>query len=290
VFSTWLDNRTKLVGDNMPATGNIAVDYHYDGLELDTTQFPHDKKSKYLDNIDESVTRHAVAAIKNDAPDLSWVYLEYTDDMGHAFGDSPEFVNAIKEADRRVGAIWQAIQYRQQQFNEEWLLVVTTDHGRTAKNGKGHGGQSDRERSSWLYTNAKGLNEQFHAPQASVADIMPSIARFMDIRVPADNAREVDGIPFMGKLSFINPSFDYSDSTTIKITWKPVGKREKVKVWMSTTNDFKTGGKDKYELVKTVPLDKGFVEINTDGKPLPFAKIVLEGEHNTANGWKASPL
>jgi hypothetical protein len=122
-----------------------------------------------------------------------------------------------------------------------------------------------------------------------VVDIMPSIARFMDIRVPAENAREVDGIPFMGKLSFINPSFDYTDST-VKITWKPVGKQEKVKVWMSTTNDFKTGGKDKYELIKTVPLDKGFVEINTAGKPVPFVKIVLEGEHNTANGWKASPL
>jgi len=31
VFSSWLDNRTKLVGDNMPQTGNIPVDIHYDG-------------------------------------------------------------------------------------------------------------------------------------------------------------------------------------------------------------------------------------------------------------------
>ena len=48
VFSSWLDNRTKLVGDIFPATGNIAVDYHYDGLELDTVNFPHDKQSQYM--------------------------------------------------------------------------------------------------------------------------------------------------------------------------------------------------------------------------------------------------
>src|ERR1019366_7501858 len=45
VYSSWLDNRTKLVGDGLMATGNLKVDLHADGFELDTVNFPHDKLS-----------------------------------------------------------------------------------------------------------------------------------------------------------------------------------------------------------------------------------------------------
>jgi predicted AlkP superfamily pyrophosphatase or phosphodiesterase len=48
VFSTWLDNRTKLVGDGLAQTNYLQVDYHRDGYELDTIQFPHDKNAKYI--------------------------------------------------------------------------------------------------------------------------------------------------------------------------------------------------------------------------------------------------
>src|SRR5687767_1564543 len=44
IFSSWEDNRTKLVGENLPATGNIKLDYHFDGLELDSIHYPQDKK------------------------------------------------------------------------------------------------------------------------------------------------------------------------------------------------------------------------------------------------------
>ena len=33
VFSTWLDNRTKLVGDNLPQTDKLTTDFYFDGLE-----------------------------------------------------------------------------------------------------------------------------------------------------------------------------------------------------------------------------------------------------------------
>lgn len=284
IFSTWLDNRTKLVGDNLPATGNISVDHHYDGLELDTVNFPHDTQRTYLDKIDEAVSVHAADYIKTQAPDLSWVYLEFTDDMGHAYGDSPAFYEAIKNADKRIGYLWEAIRYRQQHFKEDWLIVITTDHGRDAKTGKGHGGQSDRERSSWIFTNAKDLNAAFRAPQASAVDIMPGIARFMDISLPKENAWEVDGIPFTGKLSFIAPSFEYNGNT-VKIKWTPVGKNEQIKVWVTTTNNFKTGTRDEYQLIKTLPLSQGYGEVKIPGEAGTFYKIVLEGVYNTANNW-----
>src|SRR6187399_3281477 len=47
VFSTWLDNRTKLVGSDAKQAGNIQPDLHFDGLELDTIAYPHDTLGKY---------------------------------------------------------------------------------------------------------------------------------------------------------------------------------------------------------------------------------------------------
>jgi len=70
IFSSWLDNRKKLLGHNLPAAGNLQVDQYFDGYELDTINFKHDKKRDFMGRIDEKVISEAVATIKKDAPDL----------------------------------------------------------------------------------------------------------------------------------------------------------------------------------------------------------------------------
>jgi predicted AlkP superfamily pyrophosphatase or phosphodiesterase len=283
IFSSWLDNRTKLVGDHLAATGNIPVDVHYDGLELNKVTYPHDAGREYMQAIDESVAQQAAKGIREQAPDLSWVYLEYTDDMGHLHGDSPKYLNAIALADQKIGYIWQALQYRQQHYNEDWLIVVTTDHGRDANTGKGHGGQSDRERSGWIFTNAKGLNAEFAAPQASIVDIMPTLIRFLDVKTSKSRQQEIDGVPFTGKISAILPQAHYKDGN-IQVQWQPVEKKGKMKIWLSTTNNARTGGSDNYRLMKTVPVSQGQASIEL-GTATPFSKIVLEAPYNTLNRW-----
>jgi len=264
--------------------GKPPVDIHFDGYELDTAQFPHDEKGDYMHRIDEKVTDEAALTIKNKGPDLSWIYLEYTDDMGHRYGDSPEFYKAIALADQRVGLVWKAVQYRQQQHNEDWMVIITTDHGRDSATGKGHGGQSARERSSWMFTNAKNLNEQFRAPLASATDIMPSIARFMNIQIPKDKAYEMDGTPFIGQLSFINPLFSYHNDS-LRLHWTSVAKAGTLKIWMSTSNQYKTGGSDAYQLLGTVPIADGKASFRLQEKNSIFYKIVLETDQQTANYW-----
>ncbi|MEP6751029.1 MAG: alkaline phosphatase family protein [Bacteroidota bacterium] len=284
IFSSWQDNRTKLVGDNFAATGKLPVDYSYDGLEHDTVTYPHDIKRDYMSNIDEHVAKKAAAIIQTESPDLSWVYLEYTDDMGHMHGDSPAFYNAVKQADKRIGYIWQAVKYREAHFNEEWLIIVTTDHGRDSATGKGHGGQSRRERDSWMFTNAKKTNQEFHAPQASAIDIMPTIARYLHLPLAKENAFEIDGTPFIGALSFTAAAFELADNK-LQIKWKALAKTGDVKVWIALTNNFKTGTKDEYLLLGTVPLVSQKAGFNLTGKPSGFYKIVLQGENNISNYW-----
>ena len=284
IFSSWQDNRTKLVGDGMNETGSINFDYKFDGLELDTINYPHDGERDFMHRIDESVTNEAAKTIRANAPDLSWLYLEYTDDMGHMHGDSPEFYKAIGYMDKQIGLIWNAIEYRQQNFNEDWLILVTTDHGRDSATGKNHGGQSAREKAGWILTNAKVLNDRFIKQESSIVDIMPTIARFMGINLPLDIAREVDGVPLIGKLSLVEPSADVNNRQAT-ISWKAGRKKGKVKVWLATTNNYKTGGRDVYQLLKEAPLKSRKAVIDLVNFPSSVYKIVIEGENNSVNRW-----
>lgn len=284
VFSSWLDNRTKLVGDGLPQTGNLKIDYHVDGLEKDTVRFPHDKDSWYMHLIDEAVVDSAADYIRKQAPDLSWVYLEYTDDMGHRYGDSEKFYNAINMMDAQVGRIWNALEYRRKNFGEDWQLFITTDHGRTASNGKGHGGQSDRERTTWVVTNAKGLNDYFRTGQPGIVDILPTMARFLQINIPQADARELDGAPLTGKVSLTQPGATLNNDA-LHLTWKAREKKGNVKVWVTTTNNFKTGGQDTYKLLGEVPLQQEHAEISVKDMPSGFYKVVMEGPDNTVNRW-----
>ena len=287
VFSSWLDNRTKLVGEGLAATGNVKVDYHFDGLELDTINYPHDRESKYMNRIDEAVASKAAEYIQNESPDLSWVYLEYTDDMGHRYGDSKQFYDAVEIMDKQVGHIWQALQYRMKNFDEDWQIYITTDHGRDAATGKGHGGQSERERATWIVTNAKGLNNYFRSGQSAVVDIMPSIASFLGISIPREQQIEIDGIPLTGKLSVTTAQARYENGNIV-INWKGE-KKGKAKIWLANTNQYKSGGRDPYTLMKTVSLRKGRAVINVSDKPSKIYKIVIEAPHNFLNRWLLVP-
>ncbi|MDH3441085.1 MAG: alkaline phosphatase family protein [Gammaproteobacteria bacterium] len=196
IFSTWIDNRTKLLGDGLPEAGGHKLNYSFDGFELDTERFPHDPNGDYIKNIDAMVVAETARYVRDVGPDLSWVYLEYTDDIGHRYGDGPEMTAAVQLMDERIGEIWNAVQARQQSHEEEWLLIVTTDHGRGAETGKDHGGHSERERTIWIATNSNKLNARF-SEMPAVVDILPSIAAHMGLGMPADVRAALDGQSFI---------------------------------------------------------------------------------------------
>jgi hypothetical protein len=284
IFSSWLDNRTRLVGENLPGTNNLVLDYKYDSLEFDTVTFPGDTTSMRMHLIDEAVVNKTTEVIRKDAPDLSWVYLEFTDDMGHRFGDSPQFYNAIKMMDHQVSRIRKAIEYRKKNFNEDWLIIITTDHGRDSATGRNHGGQSDRERSGWIVTNAKDLNGHFKDDSISIADIMPTVAKFLGLKIPADVLREIDGVSLIGRVGATNLTAAYQDGT-LKVGWKKKISSGSAKIWVATTNNFETGEPDEYKLLGEVPLSAEKAEFKLKESPDGYYKVVLENPYNTLNRW-----
>ncbi|QMW02935.1 alkaline phosphatase family protein [Spirosoma foliorum] len=284
VFSTWLDNRTKLIGEDLPQTGHLRIDYSFDGLEHDTLLYRHDKESEYIHQIDEKVVNEAAQYIQNESPDLAWVYLEYTDDMGHKYGDSEQFYKAVNIMDDQIGRLWKAIQYRQKTYSEDWQLFITTDHGRTVETGKNHGGQSDRERATWIVTNAKDLNSQFKKNTPGIVDIMPTLARHLQLTIPKEQAFEIDGVPLTGKLSIVEPTVK-KEGSKIALNWKAVEPEGTVKVWVSTTNHFEEGKRDDYRLLGEFPVKAEAAMIDVSTFPKGFFKIVLEGRYNHLSRW-----
>ena len=283
VFSTWLDNRTKLVGSEAKDAGNLQPDYYFDGMELDTIKYPHDTAGYFYHLIDEAVADTTAANIKRNAPDLSWVYLEYTDEMGHRHGNGRQMDDAVMKMDKQIQRIWQAIQYREKNFNEEWQIWITTDHGRE-DNGYGHGGQTLRERTTWIVTNAKELNERFKKQQPGIVDIMPSISSFLGVNIPKDKLMEVDGVSLTGKISATDAKADLTNGV-IEVKWNVINKEGKAKIWMATTNNFKTGGKDEYKLMTEAPAANGLAKIDVKDIPSDFYKIVIELPYNFLNRW-----
>jgi len=196
IFSTWTDNRTKLIGDGLAEAGGYKLDYAFDGFELDLERFPHDPMSDYIRNIDELVTDEAARFIASDGPDLSWVYLQYTDDVGHRYGDGPEMTSAVELMDGQIGRIWSAVQNRQRSHDEDWMILITTDHGRDPNTGRSHGNQTERERTTWIVSNSDKLNSHFFELPA-IVDILPSIATHLQMELPANIQDQLDGRGFI---------------------------------------------------------------------------------------------
>jgi predicted AlkP superfamily pyrophosphatase or phosphodiesterase len=287
IFSTWQDNRTKLLGENLPETNYLKLDRYYDGLELDTLTYPHDEEHYYIQDIDEKVAEEASSYLRSVGPDLSWVYLQFTDDMGHRYGKSPQLDEAIRLADAQVGKVWEAVQHRQKEFGEDWLIWITTDHGRKEPEGKDHGGQSDSEREIWMVTNAKNLNERFHSGKAAMVDILPSFLRFYNLVVTEERNNELDGVSLIGSISITDADLIRKGRNRI-LTWNPVDKSGKVQIYWSPTDNFSKGGNDKYMLLEEAESASDWFEIPRWISKKRFFKILIEGEKNTLNLWKVN--
>jgi len=286
IFSTWQDNRTKLLGENLPQTNFLQLNQSLDGLELDTLSYPHDAQSDYIHQIDQKVAEEAATYLATQGPDLTWVYLQYTDDMGHKFGRGPAMDAAIQKADAQVGLIWQAIQQRQQK-GEDWQLWVTTDHGRKEPEAKDHGGQSEAEREVWIASSASGLNAHFSAGKGAQVDLLPSFFRFFNLVVPEHQERELDGVPLTGSISLSNLTLEGKGKKQL-LTWTPSTQSETLSVYWSPTDHFREGGQDEYFLVGEVPSDAKQYALPSEFGKKAFFKVLVVGKYNSVNTWKVS--
>jgi len=286
IFSTWIENRKTLLGADLAQTNHLKINEIYDGFEKDTLRFPHDEDSWYLHLIDENVVHAADSVIRLKGPDLSWIYLEYTDDVGHSKGTGTAFDSAVFLLDLQMKKISDAIHFRERTQNEKWLLLITTDHGRDSLTGAGHGNQSERERTTWMIMNQKDTNGYFKSENPAIVDVLPTVARYLGIPIPENINRELDGTPMIGAVSVSKPVLENAGDKII-LHWKNFGQPETVSIYISYTNHYKSGGEDHYEFLgETKKGDSVFEKKIENLKYREFYKILIRGKYNKINIWK----
>ena len=103
---------------------------------------------------DAGTRRNVLADLKKaDCSDFIFLTLEYTDHQGHNTGfgpQNPRYVSAFRDAEAAGMDFIEAIEARATYETEDWLILVTTDHGGV---GGGHGGPSFEERMTFIVSN-----------------------------------------------------------------------------------------------------------------------------------------
>ncbi|MDE5985519.1 MAG: alkaline phosphatase family protein [Eubacterium sp.] len=118
---------------------------------------------EYTHQIDDTATYYQIlkyvskpsGSVKTAAedPDVIFFTLEYADHAGHGTGfgnQNPEYVQGCRDDDAYGYDIVKTIEQRDSYAEEDWLIVISTDHGGTKFS---HGGQSVFERTTWLAVN-----------------------------------------------------------------------------------------------------------------------------------------
>lgn len=90
---------------------------------------------------------------KKDCADFLFVIYEPTDSVGHDVGftiNNPKYKEAFKTADEYGFMTIEAIESRETYETEDWLIIITSDHGGL---GTGHGDASIQERMTFVIAN-----------------------------------------------------------------------------------------------------------------------------------------
>lgn len=147
---------------------------------------------------DEDVTRDAAALLTGADPrapggvDAMFIYYGDVDATGHGHGfgpKSPEYLGAIAAVDQQVGRLLDAIASRPTYEQEQWLYIVTSDHGGSL-DGQHSGNTADRRHIPFIVS-GPGVAKGPVFPNACNVDVATTVLTYMG--VPIDPAWRLDG-------------------------------------------------------------------------------------------------
>jgi predicted AlkP superfamily pyrophosphatase or phosphodiesterase len=132
----------------------------------------------------------AVEYLETADPDAAFVYIGNVDEVGHATSTlAPEYRAAMEVADAHVGALVAAVRRRPTYANEDWLILVSTDHGRTDDGG--HGGYSPQEATIFYLAAGPSVVRGAPAEPPGVVDV--AVTALAHLGVEIDPAWQLDG-------------------------------------------------------------------------------------------------
>lgn len=106
---------------------------------------------------DSNVRDQAVDYLAHHDPDLLFLHFDQVDGAGHHDGFStsvPTYMEAIARVDGLIGDVLGAIERRPSYRQEDWLVIVTSDHG---GKGRAHGSQDPEVRTIPMIVSGKDV-------------------------------------------------------------------------------------------------------------------------------------
>ncbi|MFC0676117.1 alkaline phosphatase family protein [Brachybacterium hainanense] len=140
--------------------------------------------------IDEATTGRVAAELLTADHAAVFSYHVLPDMVGHDQGVTDLYRAAIRTCDAQLGVLLAAIEARPRRGEEEWTVIVLTDHGH--RDAGHHGGDSDEEREAWIVAAGPGIDES-SGDGVDHADVMAHALTTLGVAVDLDR---VDGRPF----------------------------------------------------------------------------------------------
>lgn len=108
---------------------------------------------------DNATEQRIIAELTTNNADVSFCHFDDVDHAGHASNyrtTTQMYMDSVKAVDARVGRILAAVKGRPTYNNEDWLIVVATDHGGDLS----HGGSSYLEQNAFIILNNSAITPQ----------------------------------------------------------------------------------------------------------------------------------
>lgn len=152
---------------------------------------------------DSAVTSKGVELITQDF-DLVFLHLDEPDHAGHSSCFGPAYNTALRGVDAQLGQLLDAVE----QSSSDWLVLVTTDHGREPVLGCNHGSQTRQEKTIFIASN-KTLNSEFSQYTSDISNgefsaiygnpaqtsIAPTVLRYLGVEPQI--SWQLDGLPLV---------------------------------------------------------------------------------------------
>ncbi|RSS40864.1 nucleotide pyrophosphatase [Streptomyces sp. WAC07061] len=140
-------------------------------------------------NEDPKTAAAASAELRDGNPDAAFVYLGQVDSAGHSYGAaSQQYLDAIGRVDTLVGQLLTAVKNRPTYAQENWKILVTTDHGHT--DGGGHGGSTIQERGTFVIAKGAGIPAGSVREDVRLVDVAATALAQLGVSTAA-----LDGVP-----------------------------------------------------------------------------------------------
>ncbi|MCC9599163.1 alkaline phosphatase family protein [Stieleria sp. JC731] len=156
--------------------------------------YPAEGADDYAEK-DETITVDACQYLSESDPHAVVVYLGAIDETGHHNGfhpSVPAYISAIEKVDTQIGRLVDAVRSRPNYQSENWLVVISTDHGgRGVSHGDGH--DVPEINTTFLVVSGQAARKGAIKEQTYVVDVTATALSHLGVRIKPE--WKLDGRP-----------------------------------------------------------------------------------------------